>query len=122
MVASSVTICEAVFDLRNTYIHHHVCQLQLDKSVIVSQKITWEMSMASYDSLDHQSQHLSYHLPALLQSLPSMICYHQTKVPDPDPVAICISLLLLRDSRLGQEQFGSPALPAILNFLEHLSG
>lgn len=122
MVASSVTICEAVFDLRSTYIHHHVCQLQLDKSVIVSQEITWEMSMASYDSLDQQSQHLSYHLPALLQSPPTLICYHQNKVPDPDSVAIHISLLLLRDSRLGQEQFGSPALPAILSFLEHLSG
>lgn len=37
MVASSVTICKAMFDLPNAYIHHHVCQLQLDKSVIVSQ-------------------------------------------------------------------------------------
>lgn len=37
MVANSVTICKAMFDLPNAYIHHYVCQLQLDKSVIVSQ-------------------------------------------------------------------------------------
>lgn len=32
-----------------------------------------------------------------------------------------ISLLLLRDSMLAQEQFSSPALPEILNFLEDLT-
>lgn len=45
------------------------------------------MSMPPYDSLDQTSQHVSYHLPVLLQSV-SMVCYHCTQGPDPDPVAM----------------------------------
>lgn len=74
--------------------------------------------MAPYESLHQPSQHLS--LPVLLQSaLHGLLPLNPS---GPGPIwPIHISLLLLRDSMLAQEQFSSPALPEILNFLEDLT-
>lgn len=73
---------------------------------VAFEEITWEMSMAPYDSWDQPSQHLPYHLPVLLQSaLHGLLPLNPSAWPRPcDQVA---SLLLLRDSVLGQNNLAA---------------